>query len=77
MQHFLKPEARVAWAEIIPAELLEKFDLTALEGAITLLHASFAQGTPGAASTCAQKEERVSKCLWRGIEASMLKEPRI
>ena len=60
MQHFLKPAAGAARAEVIAAELLDEFLLAAADRAIAPLHACLAQGTPGAASTCAQKEEKVS-----------------
>jgi hypothetical protein len=60
MQHFLKAALRPARARIIPSEPLEQF-LVAVDHAIAALHAGFAQGTPGAACSCAQKEESVSE----------------
>jgi hypothetical protein len=70
MQHFLKPASGAAGTRIIAAELLEQLLLAATDRSIALLHASFAQGTPGAASTCAQKEERASAFIFLAILAS-------
>ena len=74
MQHFLKPAAGAARAEVIAAELLEQLLLAAMHRSISPLDASFAQGTPGAASTCAQKEERASWSFFVAIRASLLEE---
>jgi hypothetical protein len=60
MQHFLKPAAGAARAEIVATQLLEQLLLTTAHGAVASFHASLAQGTPGAASTCAQKEVKSS-----------------
>jgi hypothetical protein len=56
MQHFLKPASGTARAEIIAAELLKQLLLAAVHRAIAAFYASFAQGTPGAAWMCAQKQ---------------------
>ena len=74
MQHFLKPAARAARAEVVAAELLEQLLLTTADRTIPSLHACLAQGTPGAASTCAQKEERASWFRFFAIVASMQSE---
>jgi hypothetical protein len=70
MQHFLKPASGATWTLIIAAELFEQLLLAASDRPITLLHASFAQGTPGAASTCAQKEEKASWLFFLAKRAS-------
>ena len=74
MQHFLKPAAGAARAEVVASKLLEQLLLAPANRAITLLHACLAQGTPGAASTCAQKEEWVSRFRFLAIKASVLRE---
>src|SRR2546429_4114274 len=60
MQHFLKPAARVARAWIVPAHLVREF-LVAVNQPLAALHVGFAQGTPGAACSSAQKESRASR----------------
>jgi len=74
MQHFLKPAAGAARAEVVAAQLLEQLLLATADRAIAPLHACLAQGTPGAASTCAQKEERASWFRFFAIVASMQSE---
>lgn len=77
MQHFLKPAAGAARAEVIASELLEQLLLPAAHRAIALLHTCLAQGTPGAASTCAQKEYRASRFFFFAILASVLRKAPI
>jgi hypothetical protein len=77
MQHFLKPASGAAGTRVIATELFEELLLAAAHRAIAFLHAGFAQGTPGAASTCAQKEERASRSFFLAILASLLKEAPI
>ena len=77
MQHFLKPAAGAARTEGIAAELLEQLLLAPAHGAVAALDARLAQGTPGAASTCAQKEERASWSFFVAIRASLLEEAEI
>jgi hypothetical protein len=72
MQHFLKPAAGTAGTEVIASKLLEQLLLAAADGPVAPLHASFAQGTPGDASTCAQKEEGASWFFFVAIQASLL-----
>jgi hypothetical protein len=70
MQHFLKPAAGAAGAEVIASELLQQLLLAAADRTVAALHASFAQGTPGDASTCAQKEERAFRFFFVAIQTS-------
>ena len=77
MQHFLKPAAGAARAEVVASKLLEQLLLPTADRAIALLHACLAQGTPGAASTCAQKEERASRFFFFAMEASVLRKHQI
>jgi hypothetical protein len=60
MQHFLKPVAGAAGAEVVSTQLLEQLLLATADRTVAALHASFAQGTLGDASTSAQNEERAS-----------------
>ena len=63
MQHFLKPASGTARAGVVAAEFLDQFLLSTTHGSVTALHPSLAQGTPGAASTYAQKQWRASSSL--------------
>jgi len=67
MQHFLKPPARAAGTEIIAAKLLEQFLLATANRAVATFDPGFAEGTPGGAWTCAQKELSDVKSMLRAI----------
>ena len=73
MQHFLKPASGAARAEVAPPKLLEELLLAAAYGAVAAPDACLAQGTPGDASTCAQKEWKSSRFfVLRAMVASLL-----
>jgi hypothetical protein len=74
MQHFLKPAAGAAGAKVIAAKLLDQLLLTTVDRPIAPLHASLAQGTPGDASTSAQKQDRASVVFFFAIRNSLRRE---